>query len=158
MGGRVHSEITRGGKRAPEQSRGLHRTSSKALFLPRLIPSLRALIQDSFSSPLGAWNLMSLTCNRHGCEGWQTFIRVHTWGLRETSHHSPKSTFPQLVRSKSKSSPYQVSHGGSRAREETDPSEKGPLHVYSRQGFGFKSALPRPVLTLCDSPRLQPDL
>lgn len=130
MGGRVHSEITRGGKRAPEQSRGLHRTSSKALFLPRLIPSLRALIQDSFSSPLGAWNLMSLTCNRHGCEGWQTFIRVHTWGLRETSHHSPKSTFPQLVRSKSKSSPYQVSHGGSRAREETDPSENS-LSMYT---------------------------
>ena len=102
VGGRVHSEITRGGKRDPEQSRRLHRTSSKALFLPRLIPSLRALIQDSFSSPLGAWNLMSLTCNRHGCEGWQTFIRVHTWCLRETSHHSLKSTFPQLVRSKAK--------------------------------------------------------
>lgn len=52
-------------------------TSSKALFLPRLIPSLRALIQDSFSSPLGAWNLMSLTCRGHGWGGWQKFNQAH---------------------------------------------------------------------------------
>lgn len=37
-------------------------TSSNTLFLPLLIPSLRAFIHDSFSSKVGAWNLISWTC------------------------------------------------------------------------------------------------
>lgn len=68
----------------------------ESLVLTGLIPS-EGFDPDSFS-PLGAWNLMSLTCKRHGYDEWQAFIRVHTWGLRETYHHSLKSTFPQLVR------------------------------------------------------------
>jgi len=45
-------------------------TSSKILFFARLMPSISALIQASFSSAVCAWNFTSWTCQSHTAETW----------------------------------------------------------------------------------------